>query len=284
MDKKALVAKAATRDGGSDFEAVLAAWHDATLQLEQSHETLHEEVCRLTEERNAALRRLDAQGRQAEIGRMASRLADGLRGQLVPIALNLSLLKRRMADDPLALGLLGKVESGLTTVDAAVCDMAVFASDRAVRWSHFSAAKLVDEVRAALAPRLAAQSIETVVDVPRDQTLRADRAMLRQALMNVVTNAVDAMPDGGTLTITSVRTEQGLELEVADTGTGLPEAIRAEMFKPFFSTKSGCAGLGLAIVHHLIEAHGGYVMAMNCPEGGAAFTLGVPQRALEAAA
>lgn len=284
MDKKALVAKATSRDGGSDFEAVLAAWHDATIQLEQSHEALHKEVCRLTTEREAALRRLDAHDRQAELGRMASRLAGELRGQLVPIGLNLSLLRRRMADDPLALSLLGKIESSLTTVEASVRDMAVFTSDRAVRWSDFSMARLIDEVRATVAPRLAARWIETVIDVPADQTVQADREMLRQALMNVVANAIDAMPDGGALTITSVWTDQGIELEVADTGLGLPENVRAEMFKPFFTTKSGGVGLGLTIVHHLVEAHGGYIMAMNCPEGGAAFTLGLPQRARKAAA
>ncbi|NLE38012.1 MAG: HAMP domain-containing histidine kinase [Pirellulaceae bacterium] len=284
MDKKALVAKATARDGGSDFEAVLAAWHDATLQLEHSHEALHQEVRRLTAERDAALDRLEARNRQAELGRMTSRLADELRNQLVPIALNLSLLGRRMADDPLALNLLAKAESGLTTVGAAVGDMASFASDRALRWSEFAVSRLADEVCAALAPRLSAQSIETVIDIPGDQNVLADRDMLRQALTNLAANAVDAMPDGGTLTITSARTEQGLELEVADTGMGLPEATRREMFRPFFSTKSGGAGLGLTIVHHLVEAHGGYVTAVNCPEGGAAFTLCLPQRKLKVAA
>lgn len=284
MDKNTAVAKAMAQDAGSDFEAVLAAWHNATLRLEQSHESLHDEVRRLNGELETTRRQLDVQNRQAELGRTAARIADEVRNHLIPITLNVSLLKRRMANDPLGLNLLDKIGSGFTTVEATVNDLIRFASDRTPRWGTFSLVKLVDEVCTSLGPQLSGQSLETVVDVPDDQSVQADRDMLRQAIMNLSLNAIDAMPDGGTLTITSAWTEQGLELEVADTGTGLPEEVRHEVFKPFFTTKSGGTGLGLAIVHHMIEAHGGYVTAMNCPEGGAAFTLCVPQHRLKAAA
>jgi signal transduction histidine kinase len=76
-----------------------------------------------------------------------------------------------------------------------------------------------------------------------------------------------------------------LELEIADSGPGLPEDQLARVFDPFFTTKPSGTGLGLSIVHRIVEAHGGRVTAMNCPEGGAAFTIELPpRRAMGAAA
>jgi signal transduction histidine kinase len=284
MDKKTTVAKSETHEPGPDFESVLAAWHDTTLQLEQSHEALHDQVCRLTRELENARRQLDLQNRLAMVGQMTARIADDLRNHLMPVVLNLSLVKRRVGDDPLGLNLVGKIESGFTTVEATINDVVRFASDRTPRWGTFSLRKLVDEVRESLSVQLEARAIETVIDVPDGESIQADRDMLRQSILNLMLNAVEAMPEGGTLTVTSASTERGLELEVADTGRGLPEDATHQVFEPFFSTKLGGTGLGLAIVHHMIESHGGCVTAMNCPEGGAAFTLCVPQRRLKVAA
>ncbi len=94
--------------------------------------------------------------------------------------------------------------------------------------------------------------------------------MLRRALLNLALNAVDAMPDGGSLTIRATRHGRGVDLQVADTGPGLSEEARRRAFEPFYTTKSGGTGLGLAIVYRIAEAHGGRVLAANSPSGGAA--------------
>ena len=84
--------------------------------------------------------------------------------------------------------------------------------------------------------------------------------------------------------ITSWQGPRGIELEVADSGPGISEETRRRVFEPFFSTKPGGTGLGLAVVWRAAEAHGGEVHVLNCPEGGAAFTLRIPRHAMEAAA
>jgi signal transduction histidine kinase len=124
------------------------------------------------------------------------------------------------------------------------------------------------------------------LDVPFVHQLFADREMLRRCILNLMLNAIDAMPKGGHLVITSYSGPHGFELEIADSGPGLSDEVRRRMFEPFFTTKNSSSGLGLAIVSRIAEAHGGDLTARNCPEGGAAFTLriAVNQHALQAAA
>jgi signal transduction histidine kinase len=143
---------------------------------------------------------------------------------------------------------------------------------------------LVEEICQSLQPQIDAQQIDLEVDVPPHTPVSADREMFRRAVLNLVLNAIDAMPHGGMLVITSYDSLDGFELEVADTGPGLSDEVRRRLFEPFFSTKSAGTGLGLAVVYQVAQAHGGTVTAGNCPEGGAAFTIRIPRRAMGVAA
>ena len=96
--------------------------------------------------------------------------------------------------------------------------------------------------------------------------------------MNLALNALDAMPDGGELVFTSFQGQDAVEIEVADSGPGLSDQAIARVFEPFFTTKNNGTGLGLAIVERVAAAHQGEVTAVNCPEGGAAFSIRIPQK------
>jgi signal transduction histidine kinase len=267
------------------LEAILAAWSDATLRLEQTHAALQGEVARLTNELEEKNRELARQNRLADLGRMASHVAHEVRNSLVPVALYMSLLRRRLADDAGSLDVLAKVEAGLTALDATVNDLLNFTSHREPQWRSFIVQDLVSEIFEALAPQLEAQGIDVSLDVPPNTVVTADRDMLRRAVLNLVLNAVDAMPAGGEIVVTSYEGRDGFELEVADSGPGLSDEQLDKAFDPFFTTKSTGTGLGLSIVQRIAEAHGGRVTATNCPQGGAAFTIELPpRRALGAAA
>ena len=97
-------------------------------------------------------------------------------------------------------------------------------------------------------------------------------------------NAVEAMPRGGRLVVTSYIGRNGLELEVADSGPGLSDEARRRAFEPYYTTKRDKTGVGLSVVRGIARAHGGDVVAANCPEGGAAFTLRFPPTVSRAAA
>ena len=273
-----------SHDGTPSLEAVLAAWHAATLRLEQTHETLRGEVRRLTEELKAKNRELARRNRLADLGQMASHIAHEVRNNLVPVTLYLSLLRRRIASDAESLEILDKIALAFTDLEAMVNDLLQFTSDRDPQRETFFVAKLVDELFAAIAPQLAAQSIQAVNEVDPRESTRADRAMLRRALLNLILNALDVMPDGGALRIRATSDHHGTTLQVCDSGSGLSHEAARRAFEPFFTTKPGGTGLGLAIVYRIAEAHGGRVDAANAPGGGAVFTITLPRPATENAA
>jgi signal transduction histidine kinase len=124
---------------------------------------------------------------------------------------------------------------------------------------------------------MSAQGIDVTIDIPPQQSLTADGDMLRQAVANLVVRALDAMPDGGSLVVTSSVNAEMAELEIADSGPGLPEATRRQDSIEPLRASVETVDFGLAVVCRIAELHGGRVTAVNCPEGGAAFTLSIPQ-------
>ena len=108
--------------------------------------------------------------------------------------------------------------------------------------------------------------------------------MIRRSILNLVLNALDAMPSGGKLSIFGQHTSRGVVLTVADTGPGISEEIRGRLFEPFVTSKSEGTGLGLAIVERIAAVHGGEVTVENAAGGGASFTLRIPNRVVEKAA
>lgn len=268
-------------DAGANLETVLAAWHGATLRLEQTHEALRAEVHRLTDELEIKNRELARKNRLADLGQVASHVAHEVRNNLVPVALYLSVLRRRVADDAVSVSALDKIESGFTSLDATVNDLLNFAAERDPQIARVPLRNLVSDLQSSLAPQLAAQAIEMSVQVSPQLVVNADRDMLRRAILNIALNALDAMPGGGRLTVAAADRTDGVVLEIGDTGPGLTADAQRRAFEPFFTTKSTGTGLGLAIVYRMAEAHGGEVTVANQTTGGACFTLRLPHRNAE---
>jgi PAS domain S-box-containing protein len=99
---------------------------------------------------------------------------------------------------------------------------------------------------------------------------------LRRALLNLVQNALDAMPQGGTLTLQGHQTDTIVQLDVCDTGSGISPEQRARIFEPLYTTKAGGTGLGLYIVQEVVAAHGGQVAAQSVAGQGSTFTITLP--------
>jgi signal transduction histidine kinase len=103
-----------------------------------------------------------------------------------------------------------------------------------------------------------------------------DEGMLKQAFLNMVLNAIQAMPGGGVLTVESRLRSDAVEVKIADTGVGISEENRRKLFSPFFTTKKNGTGLGLAITYRIIENHRGRIDVASEPGKGATFTVKLP--------
>lgn len=119
------------------------------------------------------------------------------------------------------------------------------------------------------------RSIDLSLELSKLPSIKADRAMIEQALLNLVLNAIEAMPDSGTLTISSKMENGSAVVSIRDTGSGIPEDIRDKIFDPFFTTKADGTGLGLSIVYNIVNLHNGEI-SFETNEKGTTFTLKVP--------
>src|SRR6266542_3775556 len=134
-------------------------------------------------------------------------------------------------------------------------------------------AAVVDFVR----PLAARQGIRvTVTTDPAVPPMEIDRTLLRQAVLNLIKNGLEALSKGGTLTVTTRRLDDTVEIAVSDTGPGIPPEVGRRLFEQFFTTKPQGTGLGLSISRQIVEEHEGQLRWTSTPGAGATFTIAIP--------
>jgi signal transduction histidine kinase len=118
-----------------------------------------------------------------------------------------------------------------------------------------------------------------VVDSTRNQpTVIVDVEKMKRVFMNIITNAIDAMPEGGTLTIRSRKADGNVEITFTDTGAGMTRDTLEKLWNPLFTTKAKGIGLGLPIAKRFVEAHGGSISARSAAGEGSTFTVTIPTK------
>jgi PAS domain S-box-containing protein len=133
---------------------------------------------------------------------------------------------------------------------------------------------LVQEICGRLEPAMQEKGINVRLELDPDlPPVRFDPVHLRQVVLNIAKNGIEAMPEGGTLSLASGRREDGVFVRIADTGEGMAPEVREKIFQPFFSTKAKGSGLGLAISQKIMEAHQGTIAIESEPGRGTRVTL-----------
>jgi two-component system, NtrC family, sensor kinase len=156
-----------------------------------------------------------------------------------------------------------------------------FARETELRAEHLNVRELIDDTLKLSTNQIKLARVKVKVDVPTTlPPIYGDRQQLRQVILNLVLNALDAMPEGGALTLSASNSNERehLEIKVEDTGTGIPAHVLQKIFDPFFTTKAGTAGtgLGLSVSLGIIRRHGGDILINTKVGKGTCFTLLMP--------
>jgi signal transduction histidine kinase len=197
------------------------------------------------------------------------------------MGLNAELLAEELAQLPdpprEALALVAAIGREVDRLDAVAEEYLRFA-----RPPRASLARLdVSEVLATLLDFLAPELQGAGVDVRRDlatglPAVRGDEAQLRAVFLNLLRNSREAMPRGGTVTVRTRRVADSVEVEVADTGGGIPAGDLTRVFEPFYSTKVRGTGLGLSFAREVVVEHGGAIRCDSAVGEGTTFTIRLP--------
>jgi signal transduction histidine kinase len=214
--------------------------------------------------------------RLAAIGKMAAHVTHEIRNPLSSIGLNVELLEEESLS-PDAKNLLSAIAREVGRLEQLSEEYLRVARLPSPRMEAEDVAALVRDVVAFTKKEMERAGLVVRVDVvEKVPSALFDEAQLRQALLNLLRNAREAMPKGGEIDVTVRAEGMSVVVLVDDRGSGISEEVRARIFDPFFSTKGEGTGLGLAITRQIVEAHGGNISCIDRDGGGTTFRIALP--------
>lgn len=278
------------------FTRDITAQKQAEAAVQQAYAALEQRV----EERTAALHREMVERQRLEreaqrsahfalLGRLAAGVSHEIRNPLGAIFLHVDLLEEELrAPSPDSDGevpaALAEIKTQLARLDDLVQDyltlVRVTNIQREVQDLGTAVQLWGQEMDALARPRGVTVCLEGLEDLGQ---MAFHHNTLRRAVLNLVQNALDAMPQGGKITLAGQRTAQAVQLQVRDTGSGIPPEHLGQIFEPLYTTKPGGTGLGLYITHEIVAEHGGQIAVESLTEQGTVFTLTFPRQAVETA-
>jgi two-component system sensor histidine kinase HydH len=247
--------------------------HDSTQDLVRQVE----QVVRKLQEKDRQVQRAE---RLAALGQLAAGLAHEVRNPLTSI----KLLVQTTLEDPDAGGLtnaeLELIEQEVLRVERSLQSFLDYARPPRLERTACDLERIVKVVWSLVRARAEQQGVTLEVSAPPEPVvIDADAALLRQVVLNLALNALDAMPDGG---VVRARLHwvgpDTVELRLTDTGPGIRADVLPRLFEPFTSSKETGLGLGLVISRRIVEDHGGTIEAGNGPDGGACLVVRLPRR------
>jgi len=227
------------------------------------------------EQLDESVRRLD---RLAALGSLAAEIAHEVRNPLVTLQTFLALLPERRADPEFLDRYLEVVTGELRRMDR-LLDRIVETARPAVAGEalHTPIGPTLEAVGELLRQRAVSRNVELVLESRTGERVALGEDALRQVLLNLVQNALDATPPGGRVSARATLREGQAWIAVRDQGPGIPPALRERIFEPFFTTRSDRAGgLGLAITRRIVEEAGGAIEVESAPGGGSELRVRLP--------
>jgi PAS domain S-box-containing protein len=230
------------------------------------------------------MRRLQKQAilsnRMKELGEMAASLAHEIRNPLGGIQGYASLLQRDLEGKEHLQNMAGYIIEGTKTLGHLLDNVLNYARPLHLEIETIEMVSFLREIISFIQADLSfSHKIKIEVECKEDSlNLRGDRQRLRSALLNLIYNAIQAMPKGGVVIVSSSREKENLLIAISDTGIGIAPQYIDKIFSPFFTTKATGTGLGLCETYKIVQAHFGTIHVRSQPEKGSVFTITLPLR------
>ncbi len=274
----------------AELGRLVTAYHHASEQLRVSHEVLLQQVGQLQDQLASTDAQLQRSQRLAALGEMAAGIAHEVRNPLAAIQLYTndllailnSIGEGGCPETTDAIEVTHHIDAAVRGLDRLVGDVLSFARELRPMIRPCNARDVIRQALNLAHPGFDERQVRIVCEGDLDREISADFDLLQQALLNLFRNAAEALadtPDERVVRIGVAGDDNWATIAVSDTGPGIASSVIERIFNPFVSTRDAGTGLGLAIVHRIADAHGGTIAAENPPEGGARFTLYLPDRA-----
>jgi two-component system NtrC family sensor kinase len=262
----------------------------ANAELVQWAQTLERRVDEKTAELRRAQEQMTRVERMASLGKLAAVVAHEINNPLASVVTYSKVLLRRFGGHPGAkkeearenLDILEAIASESARCGEIVSNLLLFARRTGSHMEPSNVNQLIERALFLIKHKMDLAQVKAAVDLdPHAPPIMCDPSQVEQALLALCINAVEAMPNGGTLSVrTSPTLDGGITTTVEDTGIGMPDEVRAHIFEPFFTTKGEGEGkglgLGLAVVYGIVQRHNGSIDVASTPGQGTRFTLTLP--------
>ncbi len=211
------------------------------------------------------------------LAQLATGVAHEIRNPLTSIKMLIQVNKDKFAEEGLPTDDLELVVHEIRRMERSVNSLLEYARPERSEFAECNLQKIISNTAQLIENRCTSQNVELNLNLLQFPALvEGDSAQIQQLLLNLVLNSLDAMPEGGTLTVEVSPSEETYEIIVRDTGTGIAPAVESRLFTPFVTTKDNGVGLGLGICKRIAEMHNGTLTGVNRPIRGAEFCLTLP--------
>lgn len=278
--------RTATLENKRLYEELQQAHDDLQIKVDEAIAEVRQknrELARTNELLSSAQREAARAQRLSAIGQVAASVAHKIGTPLTALSGHVQLLQEDPHLNPEARRRLRAVEAQIEQTSRIIQDLLIFARKPEFVLAPVDLNACVEECLALLRPEIDRRNVTLQVEfMPGLQKVQADHQQLQEVFCNLIDNALDAMPHGGTLTIRTYElggeADRRCAVEISDTGHGITEEIRDKIFQPFFTTKKSGrgTGLGLAIALDTVRAHGGHMAVESEPGRGARFVIVLP--------
>jgi signal transduction histidine kinase len=241
---------------------------------------------KVLQDRRELQRRAQVAEKLAAIGTLAAGLSHEIKNPLNAATLQLRVAESRLDRYPAELQPairepLRLVEDEIVRLNHLLEEFLAFARPRELDPIAFDLAPVLARVLGLLSVEAEQANVRLEQRFSAPLATLGEEERLQQVVINLVRNAIQATPAGGFVRVIAESVEGGVSMAVEDSGPGIPEALRNRIFEPFFTTKAAGSGLGLPLVHSIVEQHRGSIVVEQTATGGARFVVTLPRPALE---